>query len=194
MSTAAVDGAAGGAAQAATEYTPACLEIRERSTLPNSPLYDQEAISEQDFIGFFTDEPARRFSGENHRPLNVLVRQDNYDWSFSDYAHLIIFHLSSRTRGCRCGTSGSASTASWRAGRVTTTAIWPPSSTSPAGGWFKKKWVQYDDSLHLFREHYCFNQPVPGGCNLSHVPEWVGYSCWAPSRGRTRPRCCRRSR
>jgi len=62
---------------------------------------------------------------------------------------------------------------------------WPPSSSDPSGegSWFRKAWIQYDDSLRLFREHYCFNLPVPGGCNLSHVPVWVGVKLLGVSPG-----------
>src|SRR5207249_4565859 len=54
-------------------------------------------------------------------------------------------------------------------------SCWPPSSScSSVGGWFQHKWIVYDDSLRLEREHYCINQPVPGACNLQLVPYWVG--------------------
>ena len=184
VSTGAVDGSQGNAAQAATEYTPAGLEIRERSALANSPVYDKQAISEEDFIGFFSDEPARQFSGENHRPLNLLLRQENYDWSFSDYAHFNIFHLVITNTGLPLRNVWVGIYGELASGTRADYSVWPPSSSgSTTGGWFKKKWVQYDDSLHLFREHYCFNVPVPGSCNLSHVPEWVGYSLLGAKQG-----------
>ncbi|MBI3539792.1 MAG: hypothetical protein HY076_05925 [Candidatus Eisenbacteria bacterium] len=34
--------------------------------------------------------------------------------------------------------------------------------------------MQYDDSLRLFREHYCELPPIPINCNWNHVPYWVG--------------------
>jgi hypothetical protein len=52
---------------------------------------------------------------------------------------------------------------------------WPPStSCGTTGGWFYKKWLQYDASRRLVREHYCAALPVPDGCILSRVPAWMG--------------------
>ncbi len=184
VSTGAVDGSQGSSAQAATEYTPAGLELRERSALANSPAYDPTAVSEEDVIGFFSDEPARQFSPENHRPLNLLLRQENYDWSFSDYAHFNIFHLVITNTGLPLRNVWVGIYGELASGTRADYSVWPPSSSSSTtGSWFRKKWVQYDDSLHLFREHYCFNLPVPDGCNLSHVPEWVGYSVLGAKQG-----------
>ncbi len=177
VTTGAVDGTAGSSAQAGTEFTPACLEIRQRSSLQNSPVYDRKAVSEEDLIGFYRDEPARDFSPEDHRPLKVIVRQENYDWSFSDYAHFVIFHFVIQNAGAALQNAYVGIYGELASGTRDDYSTWPPSSSSSAtGGWFSKKWVQYDDSLRLFREHYCFNVPVPGGCNLSHVPEWAGYA------------------
>ena len=184
VSTGAVDGTAGSAAQAATEYSPACLEIRERSALSNSPVYDKQAVSEEDFIGFFSDEPARKFGTENHRPLNLLVRQENYDWSFSDYAHFNIFHLVITNTGLPMRNVWVGLYGELASGTRADYSVWPPSASgSTTGGWFKKKWVEYDSDLLLFREHYCFNQPIPDACNLAHVPEWVGWRLLGAKQG-----------
>jgi hypothetical protein len=175
VSTGATDGQQGGSTQAATEFTPASLEIVERSALLNSSSYDPHSISEEDFIGSFSDNPARRASPENHRPLNILVRQENYDWSFSDYAHFNIFHIVIKNQGLPLQNAWVGITTELSSGSRADYSVWPPSSSgSTTGSWFKKKWIQYDDSLRLVREHYCFNQPVPSGCQLDHVPEWVG--------------------
>ncbi len=185
VSTAAIDGTAGSSSQAGTEYTPACLDIRERSSLPNSPVYDAQAISEEDLIGFFSDEPARQFSPENHRPLDVVVRLENYDWSFADYGHFVIFHYVIRNQGGWPLQNVYAGIyAELSSGYRGDYSCWPPaSSCGLTGGWFSKKWVQYDDSLRLFREHYCYNLPVPDGCNLVHVPYWAGFSLLGAKRG-----------
>lgn len=176
VSTAAIDGTAGSSAQAGTEYTPACLDIRERSSLPNSPVFDPQSVSEEDMIGFYRDQPARQFSPENHRPLNVLVRQDNYDWSFADYAHLVIFHYVITNLGLPLRNVYVGVYNELASGDKKLCSSMPPSASGCLkGGWFKKKWVQYDDSLRLFREHYCFNLPITGGCSLADVPYWAGY-------------------
>ena len=175
VTTGAVDGSQGGATQSATEYTPANLEIIKRSALQNSPEFSRAAVSEEDFIGLYSDLPARSFTPENHRPLNLLVRQENYDWSFSDYAHFNIFHYTIRNTGLPLRNVWVGILSELASGTRTDYSVWPPSSSgSTTGSWYKKKWIQYDDSLRLFREHYCFGQPMPGGCDLGHVPEWVG--------------------
>jgi hypothetical protein len=176
VSTAAIDGTAGSSAQAGTEYTPACLDIRERSSLPKSPSFDPEAVSQEDMIAFYRDQPARQFSPENHRPLNVLVRQENYDWSFAGYAHLVIFHYVVTNVGLPLRNVYVGVYNELASGDKKLCSSMPPSSGGCLkGGWFRKKWVQYDDSLRLFREHYCFNLPVSGGCDSADVPYWAGY-------------------
>ena len=182
VSTAAVDGVAGSAATAGTEYTPASLDIRERSSLTNSPVYSADAVSEEDLIGFYSDEPARQFSPENHRPLNLVVRQMNYDWSFADYAHMVFFHYVITNQGLPLRNVYVGLYAELASGDKKQCSSFPPSATvCTDGSWFKKKWVEYDDSLRLFREHYCYNMPLPtpsapdGGCQLYKVPHWAGY-------------------
>ncbi len=180
VSTAAIDGVAGSSSQAGTEYTPACLDIRKRSTLPNSPNFNSQAISEEDLIGFFSDQPARQFSPENHRPLGVLVRQENYDWSFSDYGHIVIFHYVITNNGVWPLQNLYAGVyAELGSGYRGNYSCWPPaSSCGLCGGWFSKKWVMYDDSLRLFREHFCYNLPLPDGCyppGCTYTPYWAGF-------------------
>jgi hypothetical protein len=175
VTTGAVDASQGPGAQAATEFTPANLEILKRSALENSDAYSPAAVSEEDFIGLYSDLPARRFTPENHRPLNVLVRQENYGWSFADYAHFNIFHFIIKNNGLPLRNVWVGLMAEMASGTRADYSNWPPSSSSSlTGSWFSKKFVQYDDSLRLFREHYCFGQPIPGGCNLTHVDAWAG--------------------
>lgn len=175
VTTGAVDGSQGSGAQSATEFTPANREIIKRSALENSGAYSRQAISEEDFISLFSDQPARNFTPENHRPLNVLVRQENYDWSFSDYAHFNIFHYIIKNTGPPLRNVWVGIMAEMASGTRADYSNWPPSSSSSlTGGWYSKKFIQYDDSLRLFREHYCFGQPIPDGCNLTHVDAWAG--------------------
>lgn len=175
--TGAVDGAQGSSAQQATEFTPAGLEIKIRSTLPNSKYFNREAVSEQDFVGTFSDRPAKRSANnsENHRPMGILVRQENYAWSFSNYQHLVIFHFVIKNLGPPLADAWVGFYAELASGPKNAYSNWPPSSSGSAiGGWYNKKWIQYDDSLRLIREHYCFGLPVTGGCVLQRVPTWVG--------------------
>lgn len=175
--TGALDGAQGSSAQEATEFTPASTEIRVRSTLPNNRAFDRDAISEQDYIGVFSDRPSKRSANnsEDHRPISILVRQENYAWSFSDYQHLVIFHYVIKNLGPPLANAWVGFYAEMASGPKNSYSVWPPSSSgSSIGSWFSKKWMQYDDSLRFIREHYCAQQPVPSGCVLDRVPVWVG--------------------
>jgi hypothetical protein len=185
VTTACLEAAQGSGSTGATEFTPAGMEIRKRSTLTNSSDYDPQAISELDFIGSFSDLPARSFTPENHRPLNLLVRHEVYGWSFGGLEHSVFLRYVIRNQGSAPLTNLWAGLfTEFASGSRADYSNWPPSSSSsPTGGWYSKKWIQYDESLRLFREHYCFNQPVPGGCNLGHVPVWVGVKLLGVSPG-----------
>jgi hypothetical protein len=175
--TGAVDGSQGSSSQQSTEYTPAGNEILVRSTLPNNRNFNPLAVSEQDFLCSFSDRPAKRalFNNEDHRPISILVRQENYTWSFSDYQHFVIYHYVIKNLGPPLSDIWVGMYNEFASGPKRAYATWPPSSSgSSLGSWFSKKLVEYDDSLRLFREHYCFAQPVPGGCNFAQVPHWVG--------------------
>ena len=175
--TGTVDGAQGSSTQQATEFTPAGTEIRIRSTLPNSRSFNPQAISEQDYLCEFSDRPAKRSANnsEDHRPIGILVRQANYAWSFSNYQHLVIFHFVIKNLGPPLANAWVGFSSEMASGPKNAYGVWPPSSSvSTIGSWFSKKWIQYDDTLRLIREHYCAAQPVPSGCVLERVPEWVG--------------------
>ena len=175
--TGALDGAQGSSAQQATEFTPASAEILVRSTLPNSRAFNPLAVSEQDFLCDFSDRPAKRQSNnsEDHRPMSILVRQANYAWSFSNYQHMIMYRFAIHNLGPPLADVWVGFYSEMASGPKNAYGVWPPSSSaSSIGSWFSKKWVQYDDSLRLIREHYCAALPVPSGCVLERVPEWVG--------------------
>jgi hypothetical protein len=152
--------------------------VHELSTLPKNKFYDPHAVSEQDFIGLYSDEPARRSTlgnPEPHRPLNILVRQQNYNWSFSDYQHFLIFHYTIYNHGAPLRNVWFGWYSEFASGNKAAYNCWPPlTSCSSQGTWYQKKWVQWDDSLRLFREHYCANQPVPNNCNFAIVPYSIG--------------------
>jgi hypothetical protein len=187
VTTACLDGSQGPNSTTRSEFTPADLGIRKRSTLPNSPYYDPQARSELDFVSSFRDLPAYSVSGSDpSRPLNILVRHEVYGWSFGGLQHSLFLRYVIRNQ------SSAALTNLW-AGLYTELASgckkcyvnWAPSANDPSGegGWFRKAWIQYDASLRLLREHYCSNQPVPSGCNLSHVPAWMGVKLLGVSPG-----------
>jgi hypothetical protein len=175
--TSAVDGAQGSSAANATELTPAGLYIKVRSTLPNNKFFNVQAVSEQDYISEFSDSPPRVAdnTSERSRSMGLLVRQENYSWSFSDFQHFVIFHYVIKNTGPPLRNVWFGMYNEFASGAKNQYSVWPPSSSgSSLGSWFNKKWVAYDDSLRLFREHYCNTQPVPQNCNLELVPYWVG--------------------
>jgi hypothetical protein len=187
VSTAVLDGSPGLHPMNSTEFTPTDLQILVRSNVPGSPYYSPQARSELDFIGSFSDVPARNApNSDPSRPLNILVRHEVFGWSFGGLQHSLFLRYVIRNQG------NAALTNLW-AGLYTEFASgckkcyvnWPPSARDPSGegGWFGKAWIQYDDSLRLLREHYCSNLPVPGGCNLSHVPAWMGVKLLGVSPG-----------
>ncbi|KPK67371.1 hypothetical protein AMJ82_10745, partial [candidate division TA06 bacterium SM23_40] len=69
--------------------------ISERSIRLTSPHYDTAAISEQDFIAYYSDTgtaatwPA--YVGPDHEPLGLEITQRSYAWSYSYSRDFIIF-------------------------------------------------------------------------------------------------------
>jgi hypothetical protein len=172
VATGAVDGVAGGAgSQYATEYTPAGDDILVRSTLLSDPHYNPSAISELDFVTDFNDLTVKTATSnrEPNRPIGLLVHQENYMWSFSDYTNFVIFHYTIKNLGPPLANAWVGIYAELASGNKNSYSSFPPSSS-----WYGKKWLQYDDSLRLFREHYCLNTPVPTGCALETAPFWAG--------------------
>src|SRR5439155_9613398 len=78
VSCAIVDDAQGTSGASETEFTPAGIEIVERSRIQNSRFFSRDAISDQDLDCSYSDRPARAPSGyqqERHTPINILVKQ-----------------------------------------------------------------------------------------------------------------------
>jgi hypothetical protein len=72
--------------------------IYERTNLKTDPDYDEEAVSEQDFICAFTDTFTDvSLTGEDpidnrpHIPLNVAVQQASYAWSYEYTEDFVLF-------------------------------------------------------------------------------------------------------
>jgi hypothetical protein len=195
VTSAAVDGTQGNATPGATEFTPAGDRFIERSTLPTSGVFAEGAVSELDVISTFSDRPAKRAAdtGQDHRPLHVIVKQENYAWSFSRYQHSNFFHYTIVNDGPPLRDVWVGFYNEFASGAKKDYATWPPS------GWYNKKWIQVDDTLTvangdsvygippLFREHYCAASPPPEGCNLSVAPFWIGVKLlgWKRSRADT---------
>ena len=171
VSTAAQDANAGADAASPnskiSEFTPAGNYIIARSDLPNSQVSDPDATSELDMISQYSDLPGDR--SRDHRPLNILVTQYNYEWSFSDYAHFVIFHYVIQNRGPRISNAYVGLYNELASGNMRNSTTFPPT------GWFRKKWIGWTDSLSMVEERYCQNNiAFPNNCNFSVAPEIVG--------------------
>jgi len=167
VTTGAVDGQVGAKLDKSTEFTPVGRTIEIRSTLLKDPHFNRKAVSEQDFIGTYNDLTPKHaeFNNEPHHPMGIAVRQENYTWSFSDLQHFVIFHYVIKNIGI-------APLDSVYAGFYAELSTGRAPYHSP---WFSRKWIVWDDSLLLFREHYCQQGPIPSGCNLNYVPPWMGF-------------------
>jgi hypothetical protein len=176
--TGTTDGATSNASQGATEFTPAGNEFARRSILLTDPFYSTSAISEQDIIGTFSDFPAKRAASnqEDHKPMGLLVTQENYSWSFSDFANILFFHFKVKNTGPTLTNLWVGFYSEFASGNKGAYTNWAPSSADPSGtgSWFNKKQIVYDDSLRLFREHYCASPPIPDGCQYTRAPYWIG--------------------
>ena len=166
VTTGALDGQVGGVLKNSTEFAPKGREIKVRSTLKNDTHYSRSAVSELDYVGEYDDlAPTHaEYNNETHHPMGISVRQENYVWSFSDLKHFVIFHYVIKN-------VGSAPLDSVFTGFYAELASGRGPYHSP---WFSKKWVSWDASDSMFREHYCNSNPIPGGCNYQYVPPWIG--------------------
>ena len=165
VTTGANDGSVGDILRSQTEFAPVGREIKVRSALINDSHYNRSAVSEQDYIGEYNDlAPAHAQNSQIHRPLKIAVRQENYVWSFSDLKHFVIFHYVIKNVGL-------VPLDSVFTGFYAETATGRGPYHSP---WFNKKWIAWDESDSMFREHYCNSGPLPTGCNYNYIPPWIG--------------------
>ena len=183
VTTGTVDAAQGPTSPQSTEFTPGA-KILLRSTLLNSPYFELprhrggEGVSELDAISTFNDNTVKTAANnqERHRPLRVSIRHENYQWSFGLFQHCLFFHIELKNTGAVMESVWVGMYNEFASGYKNGYVNWPPSS-GDAGGlgtWFDRKWVQYDDSLRLLREHYCATGPAPQGCALNVAPYWIG--------------------
>lgn len=166
VSIAAEDGAAGGSSPPAAEFTPAGTYVMARSTLPKSRYYDRDAVSELDFISSYSDRPAD--PRKRHRPLNLVVNQYAFEWSFSQYGHLVILHYVIRNDGPPLRDVWVGMYDELASGDMGLQNSYPPT------GWFSKKYLTWVDSLTMLTERFCQGRPYPAQCHYNLVPEIVG--------------------
>jgi len=187
VTTAALDGSHGFPTGEGSEFTPAGTEIATLSRLPGSPSYDPNAVSELDYVTSYSDRPGgyTTLNLEDHRPLNLLVRQSAYTWTWPSLADVLFLRFRIINRGANPLTGVYVGMyTEFASGDKNSYTCWPPSGTCGAtGGWYAKAWLQYDPSLRMLREHYCGGLPVPSGCHLERAPCWMGVQVLTPPTG-----------
>ncbi len=163
VSTSTEDGYAGGSRPPVEEFTPAGTYIAARSTLPASIYFDRDAVSELDFISSYSDRPSQPLI--NHRSMNLIVNQYNFEWSFSNYAHFVIFHYVIHNDGPPLQNVWVGMYDELASGNMRLQSSYPPT------GWFSKKLISWVDSLNMVTERYCQARPFPAQCRFDLVPE-----------------------
>ncbi len=134
--------------------------VLERSSLQESRFFDENAVSHQDFVSWFTDSYRRNpTTGDtipDHNPLNITVRQESYAWNFPFAEFFVILNYTIYNTGV--DTLDSVYVGFWNNGvvRNTNTDFVPPGTT----GYFDHGANGYMDSLRLM---YTFDfDGIPG--------------------------------
>jgi hypothetical protein len=177
VTTGAVDGFQGNGGPSSTEYLPV-TGISERSRLQNSRFYDPKAVSEQDYVAVYSDDPGRTPTSavESHYALGLEVTQEFYNWSFSVFADVLIAHLTIKATRALLRDTYVGLFSELASGDKSAYSTWPPSSTgSVLGSWYSKKLLRWDPSRRLLAEHYCRDYTGgEGTCGFDICPPWVG--------------------
>lgn len=182
VTTAIVDDSQGSNAQAETEFTPAGTAIVETSRIANSPVYSPTALSDQDLVCLYSDEPPRPpqgYQGEAHRPLQILVRQRTLGFSLPAASSFVIPQFTIVNQGPPLRNVYVGLYVQLVSGDKNAYAVWPPSAASQAGSWYYKTQGEYDAARRLYQEHYCAAEPYPGSCNTAYCPPWASVKALA---------------
>ena len=179
--TGTVDAAQGPTSPEGSEFTPSTKASLKRSTQLASPYYDRNAISELDVICDFDDLSltTAASNSEPHRPMHLSIRQETYQWNFAEFAHVLFIRLRIKNTGPILRDLHVGIYTEFASGNKNGYTNWPPSSGDPGGlgSWFNNKYLVYDDSLNLFREHYCDAMNPYGdisSCLFERAPYWIG--------------------
>ena len=177
VTTAIVDNAQGSNASAETEFTPAGNSIIERSRIFNSAHYSREALSDQDLISAYSDEPGHSAIGintERHTPLDILVRQRVLVYSLPVADDFIVVQYTIINQGPPLRDVWVGQYAQLVSGNKNAYSSWPPNTATGPGSWYYHTYVEYDAAMRLYREHYCAVAPYPDACNYGYTPPWAG--------------------
>ena len=177
VSTAIVDNAQGSNSLAETEFTPAGTRFVEWSRIANSDVFSPEAVSDQDLVCLYTDQPSRPprgYQSEPHRSLQLMVRQRTMGFSLPAASSFVIPQFSIVNQGPPLRNVYVGLYVQLVSGDKSAYPSWPPSATSGPGSWYYKTHGEYDAARRLYKERYCAAAPYPDGCNPSYCPPWVG--------------------
>jgi hypothetical protein len=186
VSTAVVDNAQGTDALAETEFTPAGRGFTETSRIANSAVFSPEALSDQDLVCLYSDQPGRPprgRQGEAHRSMQLLVRQRSLGFSLPAASSFVVPQFTIVNQGPPLRNVYVGLYVQLVSGDKNSYSTWPPSAASPAGSWYYKTHGEYDAGRRLYQEHYCAGLPFPDGCNTPYCPPWAGVKLltWEPA-------------
>ena len=181
VTTGALDNSQGSNQAGDTEWTPDAAGIVQRSNLVNSRFFHPDAVSEQDFLTSYRDEPARGATGlnaEDHVPLRVRVDQSVYSFSIEPASHFVILHVEITNTGNLLRDLHVGLYTQLVSGNKNLYSTWPPSAGTGPGSWYYRHYVDYVDSLRLVREHQCDLFPPSGNVEecvgFEQAPFWAG--------------------
>ncbi len=157
-----------------TEFTPypntAATRLLELSRLANSPVYNPAAVSEQDIVAHFRDNPGTQVGIEPHIPLNVEVTESLYSWSFSFAENFVIQHFKIKNFGPLLR---DVFITHYTEMQSLTKAMYPNYPTIPSGASpYGHKLLRFVPELRMITEQYC--ETIAGGCKYDRVPAIVG--------------------
>ncbi len=177
VSSAVVDNAQGQGGASETEFTPAADEIVRLSRIATSKVYSIDAISDEDLLSVYRDQPAKASSGyqsEPHTPLRILVRQRALSFSLEAADAFVAVRFTIVNEGPPLQDVYVGLYAQLVSGSKNAYPTWPPSATSGPGSWYYNTYAEYDSTRRLYKERFCRALPMPGGCDLAYCPPWAG--------------------
>ncbi len=124
--------------------------VIERSSLADSPFFNPDAVSHQDFVMDYADTSRTLSNGEfipNHNPLGVVVHQETYAWNFPFANFFVIMNY--WIKNISDHYIDSVYVGLW-----TDTVVRNTNITSPriGGAFYNKGGNGYNDSLHVAYE------------------------------------------
>lgn len=179
VTTGAVDAASVSARGGGFEFTnlPGSKVI-EKSSLLTSKFYNSTAISHQDLVAEYVDTNTTLSNGEiieDHTPLGISVRQENYAWNYPFADFFVIFNYTIKNVSNKY--IDSFYVGMWTDAVVRNTNITSPRS---GGTFFSRGGDGYVDSLHIAYEYDAagdigFTDSYIGIQHLGSTPELSSY-------------------